>query len=115
MIFCVAFLSMSSYTTHMRYSQLFGKTTKNVSADEVSLNAKLLTRGGFIRREVAGVYNYLPLGLRVLNKISDIVRDEMNNAGGQEILLSALQNKDSWDTTGRWGTFDVLFKLKSQH
>lgn len=99
----------------MLYSKLFGKTVKEISSDEISLNAKLLTRGGFIRRELAGVYNFLPLGLRVLNKISDIVRDEMDSAGGQEILLSALQNKDSWDTTGRWGTFDVLFKLKSQH
>lgn len=98
----------------MLYSKLFGKTVKDISSEEVSLNAKLLTRAGFIRRELAGVYNYLPLGLRVLNKISDIVRDEMNKAGGQEILLSALQNKDSWDATGRWGTFDVLFKLKSQ-
>ncbi len=98
----------------MKYTKLFGKTVREVSAEEVSLNAKLLTRGGFIRRELAGVYNYLPLGLRVLDKISNIVRDEMNKAGGQELLLSSLQNKESWDKTGRWDTFDVLFKLKSQ-
>lgn len=98
----------------MLYSKLFGKTVKNVPSEEVAVNAKLLIKAGFIRREVAGVYNYLPLGLRVMNKISNIVRDEMNNAGGQEILLSALQNKDNWDKTGRWNSFDVLFKLKSQ-
>lgn len=98
---------------NMRYSKLFGKTVREVSAEESSVNAKLLTRGGFIRRETAGVYNYLPLGLRVLNKISNIVREEMNRAGGQELLLSALQNKGNWEKTGRWETFDVLFKIKS--
>lgn len=76
----------------MRYSKLFGKTTKNISADEVSLNAQLLTRGGFIRREVAGVYNLLPLGLRVVSKIENIVRDEMDKTGAQELKLSSLQN-----------------------
>lgn len=98
----------------MRYSQLFGKTTKQDPRDETSVNAKLLIRGGFIRKEVAGVYNFLPLGLRVLNKISQIAREEMNAAGGQEILLSTLQSKESWAKTGRWKTFDVLFKVKSQ-
>ena len=97
----------------MRYSKLFGKTVKDAPKDEVSLNSKLLTRGGFIRREVAGVYNYLPLGIRVLNKIANIVREEMNMIGGQELLLSSLQNKESWDKTNRWGSFDALFKLTS--
>lgn len=97
----------------MRYSRLFGKTIKDTPKDETAINAKLLTRGGFIRREVAGVYNYLPLGLLVLNKIANIVRDEMNKADSQEIFLSALQNKASWEKTGRWQTFDALFKLKS--
>ncbi len=98
----------------MLYSKLFGRSVKDISADETSVNARLLTKGGFIRRELAGVYNYLPLGLKVLNKISNIVREEMNHVGGQEILLSALQNKESWEKTGRWDKFDVLFKLKSQ-
>src|SRR3989344_6436967 len=100
--------------TSTRYSQLFGKTSKQIPKDETSINAKLLMRAGFIRKEVAGVYNYLPLGLRVLSKIADIVREEMNAAGGQEILLCALQNKQSWEKTGRWKTFDVLFKVSSQ-
>lgn len=99
----------------MRYSKLFGKTIREVSAEATSINAKLLTRAGFIRRELAGVYNYLPLGLRVLNKISSIVREEMNKARGQELLLSALQNKENWGKTGRWNSFDALFKLASQH
>lgn len=97
----------------MRYSKLFGKTIKNAPKDEVSLNAKLLARGGFIRREVSGVYNYLPLGLRVIEKISNIIREEMNAIGGQELLLSTLQNKQSWEKTGRWKSFDALFKLTS--
>ena len=97
----------------MRYSKLFGKTIKEAPRDEVSINAKLLTRAGFIRKEIAGVYNYLPLGIRVLNKISNIVREEMNAIGGQELLLSALQNKESWEKTGRWNSFDARFKLTS--
>lgn len=98
----------------MRYGQLFAKTSKQVPKDESSVNAKLLIRSGFIRKEVAGVYNFLPLGLLVLNKISQIVREEMNAAGGQEVLLSSLQSKESWVKTGRWKSFDVLFKVKSQ-
>src|SRR3989344_1642349 len=98
----------------MKYSKLFGKTIKEISKEETSINAKLLTRAGFIRKEVAGVYNFLPLGLRVLNKIAQIVREEMNKAGGQELSLSALQNKENWDKTSRWESFDALFKLTSK-
>src|SRR3972149_10197672 len=101
--------------TSVKYSQLFGKTSKQDPRDETSINAKLLIRGGFIRKEIAGVYNFLPLGLRVLNKISQIVREEMNTAGGQEVLLSALQNKNSWEKTGRWKNFDALLKVSSQY
>lgn len=97
----------------MRYSYLFGKTIKDTPKDEISTNAKLLTRAGFIRREVSGVYNYLPLGLRVIDKISNIVREEMSAIGGQELLLSSLQSKESWEKTGRWNSFDALFKLTS--
>lgn len=98
----------------MKYSQLFGKTVKTDPKDEVSINARLLIRGGFVRKEVAGVYNFLPLGLKVLTKIANIVREEMNKTGGQEILLSALQNKANWQKTGRWNSFDALFKVKSR-
>lgn len=105
---------MEENFTRMRYSKLFGKTIKADPKDEVSINAKLLTRGGFVRKEVAGVYNFLPLGLLVLNKINAIVRDEMNKAGGQEMLMSSLQSKANWEKTGRWNTFDALFKIKSR-
>lgn len=98
----------------MLYSKLFGKTIKETPKDEESINAKLLIRGGFIRKEMAGVYNFLPLGLRVMNKLSNIIREEMNAVGGQELLLSSLQKKESWETTGRWKEFDALFKLTSQ-
>src|SRR3989304_6513350 len=99
----------------MKYSQLFGKTQKQDPKDEVSINAELLIRAGFVSKEVSGVYNFLPLGLRVLNKIANIVREEMDKADGQEILLSALQNSQSWQKTGRWKSFDALFKVKSQY
>lgn len=99
----------------MQYSALFGKTNRQAPKDEVSTNAKLLIRGGFISKELAGVYNFLPLGLRVLTKISNIVREEMDLVGGQEVLLSALQNKESWQKTARWDSFEALFKLKSRY
>lgn len=99
----------------MKYSKLFGKTIKQDPKDEVSINAKLLIRGGFIRKEIAGVYNFLPLGVKVLVKIAGIVRDEMNKSGGQEILLTALQNKANWQKTDRWNSFDALFKVKSRY
>ncbi|MCK4891505.1 MAG: prolyl-tRNA synthetase, partial [Candidatus Pacebacteria bacterium] len=69
----------------MRQSQLFGKTTYEISKDEQSVNAQLLIRGGFIHKEMAGVYTYLPLGKRVLSKIEDIIREEIDAIGGQEI------------------------------
>jgi prolyl-tRNA synthetase len=97
----------------MRYSQLFGKTSKTVPADADSVNAKLLTQAGFIQKEISGVYNYLPLGLRVLTKIQNIVREEMNKVGGQEILMPAMTSEESWVTTGR-NSMDVLFHLKGQ-
>jgi len=99
----------------VRLSQLFSKTLRQAPRDEQSTNASLLIRAGFIRKEVAGVYNFLPLGLRVLNKISQLVREEMDAAGGQEVLLSSLQNKNNWEKTGRWKNFDALFKVSSQY
>jgi len=98
----------------MRQSKLFTKTRKEAPADEVSKNAELLTRGGFIHKEMAGVYTYLPLGLRVLKKIEDIVREEMNAIGGQEISMTALQDPEIWKKTDRWSDekVDVWFKTK---
>ena len=96
----------------MRYSQLFGKTNKTAPHDADSTNARLLIQGGFVNQLAAGIYSYLPLGLRVLRKVQTIVREEMNAVGGQEILMPALLPKQLYDTTGRWDTIDVLFKLK---
>lgn len=95
----------------MRQSQLFTKTSKTAPKDEVSRNAELLMRAGFIDKLAAGVYTMLPLGLRVLTKIEQIIREEMNRAGGQEVLMPTLQPRELYDTTGRWETIDVLFKL----
>jgi len=96
----------------MRYSHMFTKTLREAPADEVSKNAQLLIRAGFIYKEIAGVYAYLPLGLRVLEKIKTIVREEMNAIGGQELIMTALQNKTIWERTTRWSDeiVDVWFK-----
>ncbi|OHB04892.1 MAG: prolyl-tRNA synthetase [Candidatus Zambryskibacteria bacterium RIFCSPLOWO2_01_FULL_45_43] len=98
----------------MRQSTLFTKTRREAPKDEVSKNAILLTRAGFIHKEMAGVYSYLPLGLRVLKKIESIVREEMNAIGGQELILTALQKKEVWEKVGRWNdeVVDVWFKTK---
>ena len=98
----------------MRVSQLFTKTSKAAPSDEVSKNAQLLIRAGFINKEMAGVYTYLPLGKIVLDKIIAIIREEMNGIGGNEISMTALQQKDVWETSGRWSddVIDVWFKTK---
>ena len=95
----------------MRQSKLFTRTRKESPTDEVSKNAELLIRGGFIHKEMAGVYSYLPLGLRVLKKIENIIREEMNKVGGQEVLMSAFQPKDNWEKTGRWEAMADLYKV----
>jgi len=86
----------------MRQSKLFTKTRKEAPSDEVSKNAELLIRAGFIHKEMAGVYSFLPLGLKVLNKIENIIREEMNQVGGVEMRTSVLQNKEVWEKTNRW-------------
>ncbi len=99
----------------MKQSELFTKTVREAPKDEVALNAKLLIRGGFVSKETAGVYTILPLGYRVLERITRIVREEMVKLGGQEILMPVLHPKENWVQTGRWDSLDILFKLKSQH
>lgn len=86
----------------MRQSLLFTKTSKTAPKDEVSVNASLLIRAGFVHKEMAGVYSYLPLGFRVLEKIKGIIREEMNKEGGQEVVLTALQDPSLWQKTDRW-------------
>ncbi|MDE2031322.1 MAG: prolyl-tRNA synthetase [Patescibacteria group bacterium] len=98
----------------MKQSQLFTKTKKESPSDEVSLNAELLIKAGYIEKEMSGVYSYLPLGLRVLNKIENIIRQEMNSIGGQEVLMSSLQESSTWEPTNQWSDdqVDVWFKTK---
>lgn len=98
----------------MRYTNLFTKTFKEAPRDEESKSARLLIRAGFIHKEMAGVYVMLPLGWRVLNNIINIIREEMNSAGGQELFMSSLQPKEPWQKSGRWDdkVVDVWFKTK---
>jgi len=98
----------------MRQSQLFTKTIREIKSEEGSTNAKLLLRGGFIHKEMAGVYSFLPFGLRVMNKIIGIIREEMNNLSGQEVFLTSLQDPEVWKKSGRWDdkVVDNWFKSK---
>lgn len=99
----------------MRQSNLFSKTQKNIEHTELSKNYALLVRGGFVNQEMAGVYTFLPLGLRVIKKIERIVREEIESVGGQEVFLPGLQPQENWEKTGRWSDFNALFKVSSQH
>lgn len=96
----------------MRQSQLPTKTLREAPKDEQSTNAILLTRAGFIDKLAAGVYTFLPLGLRVLRRIENIIRQEMLALGAQEILMSVLHPRENWEQTGRWNDFEALIKLK---
>lgn len=98
----------------MKMSHMFTKTLRNAPSDEVAKNARLLIRAGFIHKEMAGVYSYLPLGLRVIDNIKQIVREEMDAVGGQELLMSVLQPSDIWEKTNRWddAVVDNWFKTK---
>lgn len=98
----------------MRQSSLFTKILKETPKDEVSKNSQLLLRAGFIYKEMAGVYSFLPLGLRVLNKIEEIIRQELNALGASEISLASLQSKETWEPTNQWSDdeVDVWFKTK---
>ncbi len=98
----------------MKQSHLFTKTKKEAPRDEVSRNAQLLLRAGFIHKDMAGVYSFLPLGLRTLNKVMQVIREEMDAVGGQELTLASLQEKELWEKTDRWDDkkVDVWFKTK---
>ena len=95
----------------MRYSKLFGKTRHDAPHDANSVNSQLLTQAGFVEKQSAGVYNFLPLGLRVLHKVNDIIREEMDAIDGQEILMPALHSRQVWKATGRDDIMeDVLYR-----
>lgn len=98
----------------MRYSNLFAGTLRQPPKDADTINHKLLTQAGFVEQLMAGVYTYLPLGLRVLRKVEQIVREEMDLIGGQEVLMPILHPKAIWETTNQWKKLDVLFELESR-
>jgi prolyl-tRNA synthetase len=100
----------------MKYSEMFVPTLRSTPAEAEIISHQLLLRAGFIRRSAAGVYTYLPLAQRVLKKIQDIIRDEMNKAGGQELLLPIIQPAELWLETGRWHVYgQEMFRLKDRH
>ena len=98
----------------MRQTQVFTKTNKTVPADEAALNAKLLIQAGYIYKQMAGAYVFLPLGKRVLDKIVQIVREEMDAIGGNELSMTALQPQEPWEASGRWSdeAMDIWFKTE---
>lgn len=98
----------------MKRSELFTKTLREAPSDEVAKNAQLLIRAGFVYKEMAGVYAYLPLGLRVIEKIKQIVREEMAAIGSNELIMTTLQRKEVWERTTRWddAVVDIWFKTK---
>ena len=100
----------------MRLSKNFTRTIKQAPADEVARNAQLLIRAGYVHKTMAGVYSYLPLGLKVVENIKQIVREEMNKIDSQELVMSTLQRKELWQETGRWSDelVDVWFKSHLQ-
>ena len=100
----------------MRLSQNFTRTLKEAPTDEVARNAQLLIRAGFVYKVMAGVYAYTPLGLKVIENIKQIVREEMNALGAQELIMTNLQSKDPWEMTTRWDekVVDIWFKTKLQ-
>ena len=98
----------------MRFSKTFFKTLRDAPKDETARNGALLTRAGYIHKEMAGVYDYLPLGLRVIDNIKAIIREELNNIGCEEILMSSLQNPEPWEKTGRFSDQEVDIWFKTE-
>ena len=96
----------------MLQSKLFTKTTKNLPEGETTKNAQFLIKGGFINKSSAGVYTMLPMGLKVLDKINKIIREEMNAIGGEEVLMPALVHKKYWEQSNRWDV-DVIYKTST--
>jgi prolyl-tRNA synthetase len=100
----------------MKASQMLISTSKEAPAEAKIASHQLLLRAGYMKNEVAGIYNYLPLGLRVINKIETIIREEMNKSGANEILCSAIQPKELWEESGRWSKYGPeLMRFKDRH
>jgi len=102
--------------TYMRFSQLYAPTRKEKPADAELISQELLQRGGFVRRVASGVFSYLPLGWRVIRKVENIVREEMENIGAQEIMMPIIQPAEIWQITGRWDDYGPeMMKLRDRH
>ena len=100
----------------MKYSRAFIKTFKETPKEAENISSALLLRGGYIDQETSGIYSLLPLGWKVIQKISNIIREEMDSIGGMEIVMPAMQPKELWVSTGRWDKMDPpLFKFKDRH
>ncbi len=97
----------------MHQSQFFTKISKEPPKDEASINARFLIRAAFIDKLMSGVYSFLPLGLRIEKKLENIIREEINKIGGEELLLPALHPKENWSKTDRW-QYPEMFKLKNR-
>ena len=98
----------------MRFSKTFIKTLREAPKDETAKNGALLTRAGYIHKEMAGVYDYLPLGLIVIEKIKQIIREELNKLGCEEMMMSSLQNPEPWEKTGRFSNQEVDIWFKTE-
>ncbi|MBR2641112.1 prolyl-tRNA synthetase [Candidatus Saccharibacteria bacterium] len=98
----------------MRLSKTFVKTLRDAPKDETAKNGSLLIRAGFIHKEMAGIYDYLPLGLRVIENIKSVIREELNKIGCEEILMTALQNPEPWEKTGRFSNQEVDIWFKTE-
>ena len=100
----------------MRASKLFAPTLREVPAEAEVVSHQLMLRAGMLRKAAGGIYNYLPLTWRVLKKIEAIVREEMDEAGGQELLMPIIQPAELWQETGRWDVYgDEMFRLQDRH
>ncbi len=100
----------------MRTSQFFFSTLKDAPADAEVISQKMMLRAGYIKRAAAGIYTWMPLGLRVLRKVENIVREEMNNAGALELLMPAVQPAELWQESGRWEQYGPeLLRFKDRH
>lgn len=100
----------------MRVSKMFAPTLREVPAEAEVVSHQLLLRAGFMRKSTNGMYSYLPLAWRVLKKIENIVREEMDNAGAQEIMMPIMQPAEIWQESGRWGAYGAeMIRLKDRH
>src|SRR5205085_7080259 len=105
-----------SFATFMRWSKYFINTLREVPADADVISQKLMMRAGMIRKVAAGIYAYLPLGLRSIKELEAIVRDEMNRAGGVELLMPTIQPGELWVESGRWQRYGKeLLRIKDRH